>query len=161
MRARSSKSPLKSVTTNRSLEGEVVVTRRTHFNASHRLVNTDRSAGWNKKTYGACNNPNGHGHNYVLEVSVKGRADPATGYVIDLGELKDIIRRQITDKCDHRNLNLDVDFLSGIIPSTENLVVAFWNQLAPHITRGRLRCVRLWETERNRAEYFGPVALER
>lgn len=158
MCARSSNSSLETATTNRSLDGEVVVTRRTHFNASHRLVNTDRSARWNRNTYGPCNNPNGHGHNYVLEVSVVGRPDPSTGYVIDLGELKEIIARQITGKCDHRNLNLDVDFLTGIIPSAENLVIAFWNQLAPHIMKGRLHCVRLWETERNRAEYFGPAA---
>jgi 6-pyruvoyltetrahydropterin/6-carboxytetrahydropterin synthase len=158
MCAHSSNSLPETATTNQSLDGEVVVTRRTHFNASHRLVNTDRSAQWNTNTYGRCNNPNGHGHNYVLEVSVVGRPDPSNGYVIDLGELKEIVERQITGKCDHRNLNLDVDFLNGIIPSTENLVIAFWNQLAPHIKRGRLRRVRLWETERNRAEYFGPAA---
>jgi 6-pyruvoyltetrahydropterin/6-carboxytetrahydropterin synthase len=158
MPAHISRSSLGKAITNRSLDGEVVVTRRTHFNASHRLVNTDRSDRWNRKTYGPCNNPNGHGHNYVLEVSVAGHPDPSTGYVIDLGELKEIINRQITDKCDHRNLNLDVDFLRNIIPSSENLVIAFWNQLAPHILKGRLHCVRLWETERNRAEYFGPAA---
>ena len=141
---------------NRPVQDEVIVTRRAHFNASHRLDNKDRSVRWNRKIFGACNNPNGHGHNYLLEVSVAGRPDPSTGYVIDLRELKEIIRRQITDKCDHCNLNMDVNFLSGIIPSTENLVIAFWNQLAPKITKGCLHCVRLWETEQNRAEYYGP-----
>jgi 6-pyruvoyltetrahydropterin/6-carboxytetrahydropterin synthase len=137
----------------------VVVTRRTHFNAAHRLENTDRSARWNRTKFGACNHPNWHGHNYVLEVSVAGIPDPSTGYVIDLGVLKAIIQREIIDPCDHRNLNLDVAFLDGIIPSAENLVIAFWHQLEPHIPSGRLHCVRLWETERNRAEYFGPSNL--
>jgi len=139
----------------------VVVTRRAHFNAAHRLENTDRSSRWNRSKYGACNHPNWHGHNYVLEVSVTGTPDSSTGYVIDLGELKAIVQREIIDLCDHRNLNLDVEFLQGIIPSAENLVIAFWNQLQPQIRKGRLHCVRLWETERNRAEYFGPSNLSK
>lgn len=141
---------------SRSLKGTVVVTRRAHFNAAHRLENIAKSDRWNRKTYGPCNLPNWHGHNYELEVAVIGCPDPATGYVIDLGELKAIIEREITDKCDHRNLNLDVDFLRGVIPSAENLAIAFWNQLEPQIRKGRLHRVCLWETDRNRAEYFGP-----
>jgi len=139
--------------------GPVVVTRSVHFNAAHRLHNPAKSAAWNRATFGPCNHPNWHGHNYVLEVSVVGTPDPATGCVIDLGELKAILEREIVAKCDHRNLNLDVAFLRGIIPSAENLVVAFWQQLERALPAGsgRLYCVRLDETARNRAEYFGPA----
>jgi len=131
------------------------VTRRVHFNAAHRLHNPDKSDEWNRKTYGKCNSPNWHGHNYVLEVTVAGSPDPETGYVIDLGELKQIINERIVDRCDHHNLNLDVDFLSGMLTSTENLVVAFWDRLAPVIPHGELYSVRLYETERNVVEYRG------
>ncbi len=137
----------------------MVVTRTVHFNAAHRLHNPTKSAAWNRATFGPCNHPNWHGHNYTLEVSVIGTPDPATGCVIDLGELKRIIEHVIVAKCDHRNLNLDVDFLRGVIPSSENLVIAFWRELERHLPpgRGRLRSVRLHETERNHAEYFGPA----
>jgi 6-pyruvoyltetrahydropterin/6-carboxytetrahydropterin synthase len=91
----------------------------------------------------------------VLEVTVAGSPDPETGYVIDLGDLKQIINERIVDRCDHHNLNLDVDFLSGMLTSTENLVVAFWNRLAPVIPRGELYSLRLYETERNVVEYRG------
>lgn len=92
----------------------------------------------------------------MLEVTVKGQPDPVTGYLIDLAELKRILHAAVVDRCDHRNLNEEVDFLRDIIPSTENLVIAFWNEIAPHIRAGRLHCVRLYETPRNFAEYFGP-----
>jgi len=136
----------------------VYVTRKTHFNAAHRLHNSAKSEDWNEQTYGKCNYPNWHGHNYVLEITVRGLPNPETGYVIDLGILKDIIERRITDKCDHRNLNLDVDFLKGIIPTSENLVQAFYNELkdevAEHASNGsELFAVKLFETERNIAEY--------
>ena len=91
----------------------------------------------------------------MLEVTVKGEPDPVTGYLIDLGELKSILNSAIVDKVDHRNLSEEVGFLKGIIPSTENLVIAFWSQIAPHIKSGQLHCVRLYETPRNYAEYFG------
>lgn len=107
----------------------IFVTRKTHFNAAHRLNNPDKSEEWNQKTYGKCNYPNWHGHNYVIEVTVAGEPDSETGYVIDLGQLKKIIKERITDPCDHRNLNLDVLFLDGIIPTSENLVKAFFEQL--------------------------------
>lgn len=136
----------------------VHVTRQVHFNAAHRLHNPAQSAEWNAQTFGPCNNPRWHGHNYVLEVTVKGTPDPATGYVIDLGALKDVLQSAVVDKCDHRNLNEEVDFLTGVIPSTENLVIAFWAQIAPRLPAGRLHCVRLYETPRNFAEYFGPDA---
>lgn len=138
--------------------GPVIVTRAVHFNAAHRLHNPARPAQWNRDTFGLCNNPNWHGHNYTLEVSVAGTPDPDTGYVIDLGKLRALLQREIVVPCDHHNLNLDVDFLRGVIPSTENLVLAFWRRLEPHFAggRARLHCVRLRETERNSAEYFGP-----
>ncbi len=137
-------------------QGEVLITRQVHFNAAHRLFNPSRGRLWNERVYGPCANPNGHGHNYVLEVTVRGRPDPQTGYVLDLGELKRIVQRAVVGPCDHRNLNKDVDFLKGTIPTTENLVVAFWRRIAPRIKAGELHCVRLYETPRNFAEYLGP-----
>ena len=140
----------------RSLDGEVVVTRRVHFNAAHRLHNPARGAAWNRRVFGPCNNPRWHGHNYVLEASVHGRPDPETGFVIDLAELKRVLNERIAAVCDHRNLNEEVPFLRGIIPSTENLVIAFWNKIEPHLPSGKLHRVRLYETERNFADYYGP-----
>ncbi len=136
----------------------VFVKRKAHFNAAHRLHNPEKSEEWNKRVYGKCNHPNWHGHNYVIEVVVAGEPDPDTGYVIDLSELYDIIEEQIIEKCDHKNLNLDVDFLDGILPSTENLVKAFYFQLKEPIEKacvegGKLYAVKLHETERNAAEY--------
>jgi 6-pyruvoyltetrahydropterin/6-carboxytetrahydropterin synthase len=136
--------------------GTVFVTREVHFNAAHRLHNPQRSARWNRDVYGLCNNPGMHGHNYVLQVTVAGEPDPETGYLIDLGELKGILEETVVGLCDHRNLNTEVPFLRGIIPSTENLVIAFWRQIEPRIKRGRLNAVRLYETPRNFAEYRGP-----
>lgn len=142
----------------RVLAGVVSITRQVHFNSAHRLYNPTKSQAWNEKHYGLCTNPHWHGHNYVLEVTLRGAPDPETGYVMDLGELKRILHAAVVDKCDHRNLNDEVDFLRGIIPSTENLVIAFWNEIAPQIKHGRLHCVRLFETPRNFAEYHGPQA---
>ena len=136
----------------------VTVTRRLRFNAAHRVHNPALSDDENCRLFGKCNNPNWHGHNYVLEVTVKGQPDPVTGYIIDLARLKKILHRAVVDKCDHRNLNDEVDFLRGIIPSTENLVIAFWHEIVPHIPLpARLHCVRLHETPRNYAEFFGPA----
>jgi 6-pyruvoyltetrahydropterin/6-carboxytetrahydropterin synthase len=125
------------------------------FNAAHRLHNPARSDEWNRETYGKCNSPNGHGHNYVLEVTVEGSPDPDTGYVIDLGILKNIINERVIEVVDHANLNLDVEFMAGVLPSTENFAVAIWNQIEPHVEGGRLLSVRLRETENNSVEYFG------
>ena len=133
----------------------VYVTRKVHFNAAHRVHNPARSDAWNAETFGPCNNPNWHGHNYVLEVTVAGEPDPETGYVVDLGVLKRIVEERVVSKCDHRNLNLEVDFLQGINPTSENLIVAFWNQLASALPAGRLHSLKLYETERNVAEYRG------
>lgn len=136
----------------------IYVTRKSHFNAAHRLHNPDKSDEWNRKSFGKCNNPNWHGHNYNLEVTVVGEADPDTGYVIDLGVLNGIIEKKILDKCDHKNLNVEVPFLEGIIPTAENLVKAFFQELEDNINNesygsSRLYSVKLFETERNVAEY--------
>lgn len=142
----------------RVLAGTVFITRQVHFNAAHRLHNPAKSQRWNEDKYGLCTNPHWHGHNYVLEVTVAGQPDPETGYVLDLSELKRIVHAAVVDKCDHRNLNSDVSFLRGIIPSTENLVISFWRQIESHLPAGRLHRVRLYETPRNYAEYYGPGA---
>ena len=141
------------------LAGTVHITRQVHFNAAHRLHNPGKSLAWNRRHYGLCTNPHWHGHNYVLEVTVRGRPDPETGYIVDLGELKRILHRAVVDKCDHRNLNTEVDFLRGTIPSTENLVIAFWHEIAPHLpAAAALHRVRLYETPRNFADFLGPDA---
>ena len=142
----------------RVLAGTVYITRQVHFNSAHRLYNPTKSQRWNERQYGLCTNPHWHGHNYVLEVTISGQPDAETGYIMDLGELKRILHETVVDKCDHRNLNDEVDFLRGMIPSTENLVIAFWHEIAPRIRAGRLHCVRLYETPRNFAEFFGPDA---
>ncbi len=147
----------RSKPTVRALKGTTIVTRRVHFNAAHRLHNPEFSGAWNEGTYGPCNNPNWHGHNYELEVSVMGEPDPRTGYVCNLSDLKQILTDAILKPCDHRNLNVEVPFLNGVIPTTENLVIAFWNEIAPKLKSGRLHRVRLYESERNFAEYYGPA----
>lgn len=133
----------------------VYLTRREHFCASHRLFNPEFSDEKNLRTYGKCAYPNGHGHNYELEVTVTGDVDPSTGMILDLKELSDIIKKEITDKVDHRHLNVDIDFLKGIIPTAENLAVVFWNILAPKIPGGTLYSLRVYETPNNFAEYRG------
>ena len=105
----------------------IYVTRREVFSASHRLFNGNLSEEENQKLFGKCNNPNGHGHNYVLEITVEGEIEPKTGYVIDLKLLKQIIKENVISKVDHKNLNLDVDFLKGKIPTVENIAVGIWD----------------------------------
>lgn len=134
---------------------EVTVTRRLHFNAAHRVHNPALSEAENQRRFGKCNNPNWHGHNYVLDVSVRGPVDPTTGYVMDLGELKRIVEAQVVDVVDHRNLNLEVEFMRDVIPTTENFVVAIWRVLAPHVAPARLTRLVLWETPNNYVEYEG------
>ncbi|HET6763249.1 MAG TPA: 6-carboxytetrahydropterin synthase [Longimicrobiaceae bacterium] len=133
---------------------KVRVTRRVHFSAAHRLHNPALSETENRDTFGLCNSPNFHGHNYELDVTVEGEPDPATGYVVDLGKLRAAAETVIGD-LDHRNLNVDVPWLAGMLPSTENLVVAIWQRLQPLVPRGRLARLVLWETPRNYAEYTG------
>jgi 6-pyruvoyltetrahydropterin/6-carboxytetrahydropterin synthase len=133
----------------------VYITRRERFSAAHRLYKPELSDEENFKLYGLCSNPNWHGHNYVLEVVVKGEVDPGTGYLLDLGKLKKIVRKNVIEKVDHKNLNLETDFMKGIIPSAENIVVAIWKQLVGKIPKGALHSVKLYETENNYFEYKG------
>jgi 6-pyruvoyltetrahydropterin/6-carboxytetrahydropterin synthase len=133
----------------------VTVTRRLRFNAAHRVHNPALSDEENAALFGKCNNPNWHGHNYVLEVSVEGPIDERTGYVIDLSRLRSIVQREVIDRVDHRNMNLDVDFMHGINPTAENIVIACWRALDGRIAPGHLRRLRLWETENNYVEYDG------
>ena len=133
----------------------IYLTRKEHFCASHRLFNSKFSYEKNVEIYGKCAYENGHGHNYEIEVTVCGEADPETGMIIDLKKLSDIIEEEILKKVDHRHLNFDIDFLRGIIPTAENLAVVFWNILTQKIYAGRLYAVRVYETPTNYAEYRG------
>lgn len=133
----------------------VYVTRRETFSSAHKLYNENWNSEKNDAVFDKCANPNGHGHNYTLEVTVAGEIDPETGYLVDLKKLKTIIREAVIQKVDHKHLNYDVDFLKGIIPTAENLVVSFWNQLFDKIPSGVLYSVKLQETENNSAEYKG------
>lgn len=134
---------------------EVTVTRRMHFNAAHRVHNPALSDAENARLFGKCNNPNWHGHNYMLDVAVAGEIDERTGYVMDLAELKRIVQREVIEKVDHRNFNLEVDFMQGLIPTSENIVVACWRVLAPQVAPARLQRLVLWETPNNYVEYEG------
>jgi 6-pyruvoyltetrahydropterin/6-carboxytetrahydropterin synthase len=131
------------------------VVRRLHFNAAHRLHNPARSDQWNRDTFGPCNNPNYHGHNYELELMVEGEISPETGYVVDVSVLKQLAETTVIAELDHRNLNLDVAFFRDQLPSAENIAVYIWQQLVDRIPAGRLRRVRLWETPRNWVDYEG------
>lgn len=131
------------------------IVRRLHFNAAHRLHNAARSDEWNARTFGPCNNPNYHGHNYELEVMVEGEIDPDTGYVLDVVELKRIVEAEVLSRLDHKNLNLDVPWFRSHIPSAENIAVYIWEQLKDQLPTGRLTRVRLWETPRNWVDYDG------
>ena len=131
------------------------VTRREIFSAAHRIYNPKFSDEDNKRIYGKCSNPNWHGHNYTLEVIVAGEINPETGYVIDIKMLKEIIIKNIIDKVDHKNLNLETDFMKGIIPTAENIAAAIWRQLVNKIPGGKLYSVKLYETENNYFEYRG------
>ncbi len=133
----------------------IYVTRRETFSASHRLFNPAFSDARNEEVFDKCNNPNGHGHNYELEVTVVGPVLDDTGYVVDLKVLKQVIRREVIAKVDHKHLNHDVDFLKGVIPTAENIARGIWNVLAAKIPTGRLFSIRLRETENNLVEYRG------
>jgi 6-pyruvoyltetrahydropterin/6-carboxytetrahydropterin synthase len=133
----------------------VYITRRERFNAAHKLYNPKWTEAENEAFFGKCSNKYYHGHNFELLVTIKGIANPETGMVMDLKKLKKVIRELITEKLDHRNLNEDVDFLKGMIPSIENIAVAIWDILAPYIENGKLHCIKLIETENNYVEYFG------
>jgi 6-pyruvoyltetrahydropterin/6-carboxytetrahydropterin synthase len=137
------------------LSKTVYITRRETFAAAHRLFLEELSDEENNKLFGKCSNPNWHGHNYTLEVVVAGSVDPKTGFVMDVKDLKEIIRINILEKVDHKNLNTETDFMSGINPTSENLVVAIWNLLKSKISNGKLYSVKLYETENNYFEYRG------
>jgi 6-pyruvoyltetrahydropterin/6-carboxytetrahydropterin synthase len=134
---------------------EVTVTRRMHFNAAHRVHNPELSDEENAQLFGRCNNPNWHGHNYILDVSVTGPIDIRTGYVMDLAALKRVVQEAVIDKVDHRNFNLDVDFMRGVIPTAENIVVRCWRVLEARVAPARLVRLVLWETPNNYVEYEG------
>ena len=138
----------------------IYITRRLEFCASHRLYNPEFSDDKNDTTFGLCNNPNGHGHNYVLEVTVRGEVDPQTGMVLDLKALKKLINEEIVSKVDHKNLNVDVDFLEGVIPTAENIAIRVWDILEHKIKSGTLHEVKLFESERNFVVYHG-ASVER
>ena len=130
-----------------------MISRRESFNAAHELRNPDLSEAENRRLYGKCANL--HGHNYVLEVELQGPVDPTTGYVFDLKRLSDVICRRIIDDVDHRNLNTDVPWLEGVIPTAENLALAFRERILTELPEGSLRTVRVWETDKNWAEVSG------
>ncbi len=132
----------------------VTLTVRLEFEAAHRLHNPERSDAWNREQYGKCNNLHGHGHNYVLEVTVGGEVDPATGYIVDMKALKGIIRRAVVDQVDHRHLNKEVPWLAGVIPTAENLAAVFFRRIAAELPPGvHLEAVTLHETPRNSATF--------
>lgn len=134
----------------------VYLTRSEHFNAAHKLYNPNWTPEKNDEVFGKCTNQNWHGHNYELLVTVKGKPDPDTGFVFDVKRLSIIIKEHIIEKLDHRNLNVDVDFMKGQMCSTENLAIAIWQQLVPHLPAGvQLHAIKLYETPRIYVEYFG------
>jgi len=124
----------------------VLLTRKIEFSASHRYDNPELSPEENRRVFGKCNNPHGHGHNYTLEVTVAGEPNPVTGMVLDLKDLKDVLEREIMQRMDHRNLNVEVQELAGKIPTCENIALVIWNLLEPKIPSGRLHRVRLYES---------------
>ena len=135
----------------------VYITRREHFNAAHRLFRSDYSDEKNLNIFGKCSNPNWHGHNYSLFVTVKGELNPETGFVVNLKELSQLIQEQVIDKIDHKNINLEVDFMAEKLASTENLAISIWAELETGVKNlgGELHSVKVEETENNSAEYFG------
>jgi 6-pyruvoyltetrahydropterin/6-carboxytetrahydropterin synthase len=122
------------------------ITRKVEFSAAHFYHNADLSPDENRRIFGKCNNPRGHGHNYVLEVTIAGEPDPTTGMVLDLKELKEILQREVVERMDHKHLNYEVPELAGKIPTTENIAGVIWGLLEPKITKGKLDRVRLYES---------------
>ena len=134
----------------------VYLTRLEHFNAAHKLYNPNWTKEKNEEVFGLCANENWHGHNFDLYVTIKGKPDPETGFLMDVKHLSKIIQAHVIKKLDHKNLNLDVDFLQGKMCSTENLVLGIWQQLIPHLPEMvQLHCIKLYETPRIYVEYFG------
>ena len=133
------------------------IIRRERFNAAHRLYRKDWSDEKNAEVFGKCSNPNWHGHNYILYVTVKGEVRGETGFVVNLKDLSRIINEEVIQKVDHKNLNLEVDFMKGKIMSTENIAIGIWDQLEGPVKNlgAELHCVKLVETENNYVEYYG------
>ena len=140
----------------------IFITRRETFNAAHRLFKPEWDDQKNLEVFGKCSNPNWHGHNYVLYVTVKGDVDPETGFLVNLKDLSKIINQFVIEKLDHKNMNLEVDFMAGKITSTENLAIGIWQQLESLIGKlgATLHSVRVFETEKNSVEYFGKTNLK-
>jgi 6-pyruvoyltetrahydropterin/6-carboxytetrahydropterin synthase len=138
----------------------VFITRRERFNAAHRLFRADFSDEQNLITFGKCSNPNWHGHNYEIFITVKGDVNPKTGFVVNLKELSQLIGSQIIEKMDHKNINLEVDFMQGKLASTENIAIGIWEELETAVERlgCMLHCVKVCETENNFVEYFGKTS---
>ena len=135
----------------------ICLTRRERFSAAHRMYRTDWSDQKNQETFGKCSNSNWHGHNYVLWVTIKGEPSDEHGFVMNINILKQIIKNKVIDKVDHKNLNLDVEFMKGKITTTENLAVSIWNELKSEIEKegAFLHCIKIEETENNSIEYYG------
>jgi 6-pyruvoyltetrahydropterin/6-carboxytetrahydropterin synthase len=135
----------------------IYITRKEHFNAAHKLFRADWSNEKNEKVFGKCSNPNWHGHNYDLFVTVKGEINPETGFLVDLKLLSKIIKDKVIEKLDHRNINLEVDFMQGKMASTEVLAIGIWNEIVNEINElgCKLHSIKLFETENNFVEYFG------
>ncbi len=133
------------------------ITRRERFNAAHRLFRPEWTDEKNLEVFGKCSNPNWHGHNYTLYITVKSEVNQKTGFVMNLKDLSSILKTKIIDKVDHKNLNIEVDFLQGKIVSTENIAIEIWDELEEEIRKfgSELYCVKLVETENNFVEYFG------
>jgi len=145
-----------SASSHRARQITVFLTKRVEFSASHRLFNPDFPEEKNWAVFGICNNPNGHGHNCVLDVTLAGEPDPQTGMLIDLKRLKEILDALLISRVDHKNLNLDVGFLRGCVPTVENLVIRFWEELDGKIPGCRLHELVLYESRTNYARYCGP-----
>ncbi|MBN1339452.1 MAG: 6-carboxytetrahydropterin synthase [Bacteroidales bacterium] len=135
----------------------ITITRRERFNAAHRLFRPEWTDEKNLEVFGKCSNPNWHGHNYTLYVTVKGDVNPETGFIINLRDLSRIVNEKVIDKLDHKNINMEVDFMKGRLVSTENIAVAIWEQIEPEIKalNAELFCIKLVETENNYVEYYG------
>ena len=133
----------------------IYITRKEHFNAAHKLYREDWSEEKNLEIFGKCANPNWHGHNYTLEVTVKGKIDPRSGFVIDLKQLKDTMNREVLEAMDHRFLNKEVPEFATRIPTTENLAIAIWQRLAPKLTQAQLHQVRVYETADLFVDFYG------
>ena len=134
---------------------QVTICRSEHFNAAHRLHNPAWGDEQNQRVFGKCNNPNYHGHNYNLTVRLTGEVDPETGYVYDTKRLSNLIKREVLDRYDHQNLNLDTEEFRALNPTAENIAVVIWQRLRPHLDAGLALSVTLYETDRNFVEYHG------